>query len=649
MSGSLDLHFDIAALIIIAVLLLMITTKKSVPIKRSFIFLVMIDIQVLVILCSIGLQKSMFGSANGPGILGTLCADLFFALDYLDAILFMYYMVLWSGSSIKKNIRAKILFYIPLLLYAFIIGDNFLRHNLYTLDAKMGLVGTGRLVLLSLVAMYSMLFGIIYAIRYVNAISFARLTVITVAATGVMVAVFLQYRYPDVLFVNFVMAICQLILYEVAQNSSNILDGNTQLLNRDMMDELLSIEIAEQKNFDLLVLAMDDFKLVNKTYGIDIGDIMLRQVADFLNTVNKRAKVFRYGSDQFAVQIRHKYGNSKDLLEVITERFRHPWIYENVSVILSTTTICISYPDDGENLDGLIEVLDYSIQYAKQYERGAIIHTSDIDLHAMRKEKAIEKALEEALRQDTIEVHYQPIYNTKQNCYTSAEALVRFRDERLGNISPEIFIPLAEKTGNIVKLGNMVFEKVCKMIHDERLSETTIEYVEVNVSVIQCMQSDFVETILSIMEKYDVKPEQINLEITETAEINSISVLKENVERLHEKGISFSLDDYGSGYSTLGYIHQFPFSIIKLDKLMVWDGFENDRGRITLKHTVGMIKDLNLHIVAEGVETEQQQKRLAEMGVDYLQGWYYSKAVPKEEFISLIWEVAPVDNDLVSG
>ena len=187
------------------------------------------------------------------------------------------------------------------------------------------------------------------------------------------------------------------------------------------------------------------------------------------------------------------------------------------------------------------------------------------------------------------------------------------------------------------------------MIHDERLSETTIEYVEVNVSVIQCMQSDFVETILSIMEKYDVKPEQINLEITETAEINSISVLKENVERLHEKGISFSLDDYGSGYSTLGYIHQFPFSIIKLDKLMVWDGFENDRGRITLKHTVGMIKDLNLHIVAEGVETEQQQKRLAEMGVDYLQGWYYSKAVPKEEFISLIWEVAPVDNDLVSG
>lgn len=639
MNVSLDLHFDVAALIIMAVLLMMISSKKTVPIKRSFVFLVMCDIQVVVILCSMGLQKSMYSTASGSGIIGMLCADLFFALDYLDAILFMYYMVLWSGSSLKKNIKGRVLFFAPVVLYGIIIGDNFLRHNLYTLDPRQGLVGSGRLLTLSLVALYAMLFGIIYAIKYVNAISFGRLTVIAVSASGVVVGIMLQFKYSDALFVNYIVAISQLILYEVAQNSANILDSNTQLLNRDIMDELLNVEIAERKHFDLLLLAMDDFKLVNKTYGIDIGDIMLRQVADFLKSVNKKAKVFRYGSDQFAVEIRHKYGSSKEALDIITERFRHPWIYENVSVLLSATTICICYPDDGDNLDGLIEVLDYSIQYAKMYERGAIIHTRDVDLHAMRKEKAIEKALEEALRQDTIEVFYQPIYNTIENKYTSAEALVRLRDERLGNISPEIFIPLAERTGNIVKLGNMVFEKVCRLIHDERLSDTSIEYVEVNVSVVQCMQSDFVETILAIMDKYEVKPCQINLEITETAEINSIALLQENVDRLREKGITFSLDDYGSGYSTLGYIHQFPFSIIKLDKLMVWDAFENDRGSITLKHTVGMIKDLKLHIVAEGVETEEQQKRLAEMGVDYLQGWYYSKAVPSEEFMSIVRKV----------
>ena len=425
-------------------------------------------------------------------------------------------------------------------------------------------------------------------------------------------------------------------MYEIAQNPLNILDGNTQVLNRLIMDEMLNVDISENKRFELVVLAMDDFKLVNKTYGIEMGDVMLRQVADFLKTVSNKGKVFRYGSDTFVLQIKPNSDSIDDVVDNIRERFRHPWIYEENSIHLSATTICISYPYDGNTLENLIEVLDYTVLFAKKKGRGSVIHTRDVDLHAMRKEKAIEKAVEEAIANDTIEVHYQPIYNTNKQCYTSAEALVRMRDERLGNISPEIFIPIVERNGKIVQLGTMVFEKVCQFMHEQNISNSTIEYIEVNVSVIQCMREDFVDTILSIMDKYEIRPEQINLEITETAEISALTILQENVEKLHAKGISFSLDDYGSGYSTLGYIHQFPFRIIKLDKLMVWDAFETERAGITLKHTVGMIKDLNMHIVAEGVETEQQQKRLSVLGCDYLQGWYYSKAVPPDQFAQMI-------------
>lgn len=254
----------------------------------------------------------------------------------------------------------------------------------------------------------------------------------------------------------------------------------------------------------------------------------------------------------------------------------------------------------------------------------------------MRKEKAIEKAIELAIDRDTIEVYYQPIFNTEKQCYTSAEALVRLNDELLGYISPEIFIPIAEKNGMILKLGTMIFEKVCRFISEENLKDTTIEYIEVNVSVVQCMQQNFVEELIEIMDYYHIAPEQINLEVTETAAVNSISILQENIEKLHAKGISFSLDDYGSGYSTLGYLHQLPFQIIKLDKLMVWDAFENERAGITLKFTVGMLKELKVRIVAEGVETQEQQMHLTGIGCDYLQGWYYSKAIPGEEFAQLI-------------
>ncbi|MBR1598128.1 MAG: EAL domain-containing protein [Lachnospiraceae bacterium] len=640
MNGTLDLHFDMAAMVIMVIILIMLSARKNIPIKRSYVYIFMCVVQVLVIICSMCLQTRLYIDSDTDRLCYVF-SDLYFTLDYSCALIFMYYLVLLSGKSMRGNIRARVLFILPFIPYAFLVVDNLINHNLYTIVHGYGFVGTKRLAALSAVALYAMLFGIFYAIRYIETVSYGRLIAIALGSVGVVAGIAVQYRMGGVFFINFVVAVAILLLYELAQNPANILDVNTQVLNRNVMDELLKMDIEDRKSFDLVVLAMDDFKLVNKTYGIEMGDIMLRQVADFLSSVSRHGKVFRYGSDQFAVELRHeKRKNAEEelrgVLENIKERFRHPWIYNEESIHLSTTTVCISYPGDGDSLENLVEVLDYSVMYAKRQGRGAVVFTENVDLHAMRKEKAIEKAVEDALNNDTIEVHYQPIYNTEKQCYTSAEALVRMRDERLGNISPEIFIPIAERTGKIVKLGTMVFEKVCRFMHEQNIANSTIEYIEVNVSVVQCMREDFVETILSIMDRYDIRPEQINLEITETAEISELNILQENVERLHGEGITFSLDDYGSGYSTLGYIHQFPFHIIKLDKLMVWDAFETERARTTLKYTVGMIKELNMHIVAEGVETEQQQQKLSTLGCDYLQGWYYSKAIPPEKFAELI-------------
>ncbi len=636
MIGNLDLHFDIAAMVIMAVILLQLSSKKNIPIKRSYVFIVMCILQVLVIVCSMGMQLCMYSDAEQYYKMSTIFFDFYFAIDYLSAIVFMYYMILWSGRSIKGKLVTKLHLIFAILLYAILIVGNFINHDLYIIDPQKGWVYTSKLQLLSVVALYAMFFGICYAIKYAEAMSYGKLTAITIGSACVVAGIIAQFYIQDTFFVNFVIAVSMLLLYELAQHPLNILDGNTQVLNRAIMDEMLALDIADEKEFELIVITMDDFKLVNKTYGIDIGDVMLRQVADFLRTVSRKGKVFRYGSDQFAIQIKSGSDDFNTVLDIITERFRHPWIYEDNSVRLSATTICLSYPEDGNTLGSIVEVLDYTILFAKKKNRGSVIYTKDVDLNTMRREKAIEKAVEEAILNDTLEVHYQPIYNTEKHCYTSAEALVRMKDEKLGNISPDIFIPIAERNGKIVKLGTMVFEKVCRFIHDQKLSESTIEYIEVNVSVIQCLQEDFVDTIISIMDKYDVRPEQINLEITETAEISAVQIIQDNVKKLHEKGITFSLDDYGSGYSTLGYIHQFPFYIIKLDKLMVWDAFETEQASTTLKYTVGMIKELNMHIVAEGVETEQQQQKLSSLGCDYLQGWYYSKAVPSDQFASLI-------------
>lgn len=631
-----DMDVDICSMMILLLISMLQLSKRYISIKRSRIFLTMVILQIIAVFTKSLTKYMLLDLGHESGIWAMILVDIFYVTQYMVPIIFMQYMVVWSGRSLRIDSRAKIFFLIPVVVYAGVMLWNCMTQGLYVWNSQYGFEDAGAIWILVAVTVYSMSYGIVYAAMHIRKLAFSKLTIIALSEIAILIVMLLQYYTPRVTHIDFVISTGLLVLYLVAQNQSEMVDRGTQVLNRNMLDELLRNNISYKRRFDLLVLAIDDFKFVNKTFGVTAGDMMLMQVAQFLTTVAKRGKVYRYGADQFALEIEAGDISIDKALGLVRERFRHPWITEDVSVMLSTTISCVSYPEDGATVANVIDVIDYSVLSAKAKGKGAVVFAKDLDLHALRREKAIEKAVEKAMLNDTFEVHYQPIFNTEKQCYTSAEALVRLKDDLLGNIPPDVFIPIAERNGTIVKLGMMIFERVCKFIAKENLRETSIEYIEVNVSVVQCMQRDFVDDLLEIMKKYNVSTDQINLEVTETAAANSLAVLQENIERLHAQGISFSLDDYGSGYSTLGYIHQLPFHIIKLDRLMVWDAFANERAGITLKYTVGMLKELKVRIVAEGVETQEQQARLEDIGCDYLQGWYYSKAVPEDEFIQII-------------
>ena len=631
-----DMDVDICALMILVLVLILHLSKQFISIRRSRVFLVMLLLETGAILCRATTKYMLLNVGVEPGVWSTVLIDLYFVLQYMVPIAFMEYMVAWTGRNIRIDHFARILYVLPVIAYAVLNIWNLVAQALYVWDAKYGYRETDTVNWLVIMTIYCLLFGVVYAIIYVSKLAFRKLSSIAVVATLNATVLVLQHYLPDVRVTGFAIALGLLILYLVAQNQSEMVDNNTQVLNRNMLDELLRSNLNDGKRFDLVVLAMDDFKFVNKTFGVTAGDMMLMQVAHFLTTVTRKGKVYRYGADQFALEIKDGDIKLEKALSLIQERFRHPWITQDVSVMLSATISCVSCPEDGNTMASIIDVIDYSILSAKTSGKGSIVYAKNLDLNALRQEKAIEKAVENAIVNNTIEVYYQPIFNTEKQCYTSAEALVRLKDENLGNIPPDVFIPIVERNGIIVKLGILIFEKVCQFIQKVNLKETSIEYIEVNVSVVQCMQRDFVDELIEIMDRYHVTPDQINLEVTETAATNSLAILQENIEKLHERGISFSLDDYGSGYSTLGYIHQLPFKIIKLDRIMVWDAFDNEKAGITLKFTVGMLKELKVRIVAEGVETEEQQVHLEGIGCDYLQGWYYSKAIPEREFVELI-------------
>jgi EAL domain-containing protein (putative c-di-GMP-specific phosphodiesterase class I) len=257
-----------------------------------------------------------------------------------------------------------------------------------------------------------------------------------------------------------------------------------------------------------------------------------------------------------------------------------------------------------------------------------------------RKYAAMVKTIGDALREDRVEVFYQPIYNVKKNRFVSAEALVRIRNLDGTLIQPGEFIPVAESTGIISQLGERVFEKVCQFITEQKIWEIGIEYIEINLSVHQCESHSLARRYLAIMNKYGVDPTMINFEITESGTIQTKALFMNNMKSLMDSGATFTLDDFGNGESNLNYIVDMPVEIVKFDRYMTKAYFEKSRGKVVMETTTDMILKLGLKIVSEGVETAEQLETVKSLGVQYIQGYYFSRPLPQEAFLGFIREWA---------
>ena len=255
---------------------------------------------------------------------------------------------------------------------------------------------------------------------------------------------------------------------------------------------------------------------------------------------------------------------------------------------------------------------------------------------AKERRRLVERALYDALENDSIRIHYQPICDSKTGKIRSAEALVRLCDPNLGTVFPDEFIPIAEETGDIIWLGEYVFENACKFLSAGNALAHGLEYMEVNLSTIQCLDLDLANKFTAIADKYNISPSSITLEITETTEAYSEVGMRQVMTDLLAAGFSFALDDFGTGYANYSYIVNYPFKLIKIDKSFLWSINDKPENKIVFEAMLQLIDNLGKKTVVEGVETEEQQRLLTNKGVDYLQGYYYSKPIPENQFISYI-------------
>ncbi|MBP3703228.1 MAG: EAL domain-containing protein, partial [Lachnospiraceae bacterium] len=452
-------------------------------------------------------------------------------------------------------------------------------------------------------------------------------------------ALLVQWRWPQLPVEMLAMALAFLLLMLVVQRLDDSVDIFTGLRNYVTYTEDMKRNFITGKCVGVILVNISNYESLFSMLGFDLQAEMLKQISHRLSEINSRfrchADLYYLDRARYRLVFNTKYKEKAEkAAEAINRELKQGMVLDQFELDLLAFVSVMNCPEDIPNFKSLMR---FGNEFSKlNHYTGRVMHFSDIVANnRFSLTNELDIIIENALLEKKFEIYYQPIYSVKENYFASAEALLRLKDEQYGSISPSDFIPAAEKSGAIHRIGDYVMEEVCRFVSSEEFKELNLEYIEVNLSVVQCMQIGMAERILRIMEKYQVPPERINLEITETAAGYAQNSMMENMDKLSGAGIAFSLDDYGIGYSNIKRVVSLPLKMIKLDKAFV-DEKENPKMWVVLQNTIKMIREMEMQIVVEGVETEELVQQFTDMDCDYIQGYYYSKPIPKLEFIEFI-------------
>ncbi len=358
---------------------------------------------------------------------------------------------------------------------------------------------------------------------------------------------------------------------------------------------------------------------------IDEGIVL---ISNYLTQNYKDMNTFYYRKGRF-IMLGNKDLDYTKISAEIKERFKRPWRADELELYLETGLVLF---DMGSRVQSADSLLNFLIRAFDKADKGSddLIVVSDNELRINEDENAIKRYLETAVDNDKVEVFLQPLVDAKTQVLAGAEALCRIRDDNNNILPPAAFIHIAEANGRINQLGEQVFEKTCRFISEHDVKSLGLEWINVNLSPIQFMKTDLAERFDSIIRKYNVDPHMIHLEITEESMIDE-NLLHRKITTMQEKGFSFVLDDYGTGYSNLTRLKKCSFINVKLDMSLVWDYYKEPDE--ILPSMILAFKHMGFGIAAEGIEDEEMAEMMRSIGCDLLQGYYYSRPLSMNEFI----------------
>jgi len=420
-------------------------------------------------------------------------------------------------------------------------------------------------------------------------------------------------------------------------------DHLTNLPNRYYMQSYIGSAFARAKRgrskVSLLFMDLNNFKDINDTLGHGIGDELLKQVAERIRSLLRAVDTAaRLGGDEFLVLIEGlvKQEQAEVVIQKIIDSFKSPFYVESHEIYTSASIGISTFPDDGNSVELLMQYADTAMYNAKRDSSRNYCFFSHELREYIDQQLAVKKHLIHAVSKNELSVYYQPKINTRNERIIGAEALIRWHNHELGNIPPDIFIPVAEKYGLIEEIGNWVLETAC--LEAGRWHEISASplHVAVNISPRQFRSTAFLDTVRTALTASGLSADSLEIEITENLLIQDTSEPMEILNTLHKMNVTLTLDDFGTGYSSLSYLKQFPIQVLKIDRSFINDMMENQFNMSLVDAIIALAQNLGLQLVAEGVETKAQLEYLRWKNVNAIQGFLFSPPVPAEEFRALI-------------
>ena len=629
-------HYDIAALLISIVILCNVFFKQRIKTRVSKSFKILAIDLFLSIIFDILTIFSITYYTYFPVWLNYILNIICLLTYNLLPVFYISSIVCATTEEDDPILRkSKIIISVPTIIAILMIITTPLTKGVIYFDEKGVYHANWMIDVLAGIGFVYLIMVIVQGIKKRKSIRFEQTVTILVYTLSNIIALIIVNIWTNALITLLFASIAVLVTYLSLDNPSEYKDPIMDIYNKKAFLITTAAKFTGNKNFVILGVQLEGITYLNETLGYNNFNRLLVLLAKRLCGICGRNNVFRISGSKIAILINSEDKDIDDkLLELqllfsSTTKFRGVEFTPKVKMALFH---CPLAADNAVKLNDLI----FDTLNSPETTTGTIIDGDKKMTEKAHREHALSELLKQALSQNQFEVFYQPIYSIKDKRFTTAEALVRLTNMELGFVSPDEFIPVAEKNGLIHMIGEFVFRSVCKFIINNKLWEKGIEYIHVNLSVIQCMQEKLYEQLLGIMDFYGLDYKYIELEVTETAAVVSSDTLMINMKQLMEKNMSFALDDYGMGYSNTTSILKYPFHTIKLDKSIVWAAMKDDKARKLLQHTIAMFRDMGIELVAEGVETKEMAAMLSKMKCDYLQGYLYSKPVKAEEFLKLL-------------